>query len=112
MMGPEAALVSERLTELRRLGGQPRHLPPHAVPMYAEAAARARLEPPAYRLGLRARFRAALRGRLAPVRVPVATWTVAGAPIVAKEERARGAPVLGMAGASLAALPLQAVTDH
>jgi len=112
MMGPEAALVSERLTELRRLGGQPRHLPPHVVPMYAEVAARARLEPPAFRLGFGARIRAALRGRLTPMRATGTAWTVAGAPIVAKEERVREPAERGMAGTPLAALPLQAVIDH
>jgi len=110
MMGPEAALVSDRLAEMRRRGGYAADLPPCFVPMYAEAAARARLEPPAYRPGVWARLRAAVRGRAAPA--PGAAWTVAAAPIVAKEEGAYVAPEPVKAGGLLAALPLQPAADR
>jgi len=106
-MGPEAALVSERLAAMRRLGGYAGDLPACAVPMYAEVAARARLEPPTYRPGVLARLRAAFHGRGAPARGREAAWTVAAAAIAVKEERRGGAPDLGMADALLAALPLQ-----
>jgi len=111
MMGPEAALVCDRLSEIRRLGGYPVDVPTSAVPMYAEAAARARLEAPRYRARVWARLRVALFGRAGTKGDAGAAWSVAAAPIAAKEERSAWSPELGMAGATLAALPLQKVAD-
>lgn len=112
MMGPEAAMVTARWTEMRRLGGYPLDLPASAVPMYAEAAARARLEPPAYRPSAWARLRAVLPGRSAPGRETKATWSVAAAPIVVKDDGAAETRYTGESGTLLAALPLRQVADE
>ena len=111
MMGPEAAMVAERLAAMRRLGGYAEDLPARAVPMYAEAAARARLDPPTYHPGVVARLLRVFQGRRAPVRRPGAAWSVAAAAIVVKDEHPREAPEGGRAGALLAALPLQRATE-
>lgn len=84
MMGPEAALVSERFAELRRVGGYVGALPLRSGPMYAEAAAQAYLEPPCHQPGAWARLRAALRSR-GSVERDAPAWTVAAAPIVVKD---------------------------
>ena len=110
MMGPEASLVTDRLTEMRRFGGYPMGLPSSAVPMYAEAAARARLEPPSLRPSLWARLRASLRGRSVPGRDSGAAWSVAAAPIVAKADPVREAE-LGSGRVLLAALPVRRSRD-
>ena len=111
-MGPEAALVTARLTEARRLGGYPVDLPPSAVPMYAEAAARARLEPFASRSSAWGRLRAVLFGRGVSGRDSKSAWMVAAAPIVAKDDRAPAARGTVTSGALLAALPFRQVTDE
>jgi len=111
MMGPEAALITARLTEMRRLGGYPVDLPSSAVPMYAEAAARARLEPFEYRSGAWARLRAMLPSRGARGRDSQAPWSVAAAPIAVKDDLVAGARDAGRVGTLLAALPLRQATD-
>jgi len=111
MMGPEAALVTARLTDMRRLGGYPVDLPSSAVPMYAEAAARARLEPFDYRSRAWARLRAVFPGRGALGRESKAPWSVAAAPIAVKDDLAAGARDTGRVGTLLAALPLRQAAD-
>jgi len=109
-MGPEAAVLSERMAEMRRWGGYAEDLPLQAVPMYAEAAARARLEGPTYRFGMWARLRAAFHGRGIPVRGSGAAWTVAAAPIVTKDEGVGKGSVFSKE-APLATLPLRCAGD-
>lgn len=106
-MGPEAALVSDRLAELRALGKTARAVPLRAGSMYAKAAVGAYLEPPAQRPGAWARFRAALHGRRVAEDYGEAAWSVAAAPIVVQDERAGAAGEAGMAPCLLAALPLR-----
>ena len=105
MMGPEAALVAARFAELRGVGGYVSPAPPRVGPMYAEAAAQAHLEPPARRAGAWARLWAALRGRGAAKAEPQAAWTVAAAPVAAKDDRDAPADQPLMAACMLAALP-------
>lgn len=106
MMGPEAALVSDRIAELRALGKCAGAVKPRAAVMYAEAAVQAYLEPPARSPGAWARLRAALRGRPVAERGGEAAWTVAAAPIVVKEELATAAGGTRTAESLLAAIPL------
>lgn len=102
MMGPEAAQVAGRLAELRGMGGYVGPMPSVWSPMYADAAVRSHLDPPAVRAGAWARLRAALRGRGARRAERKVAWTVAAAPVVATEERA---PCV--ADAPLALVPAQ-----
>jgi hypothetical protein len=116
MMGPEAALVSARIADLRRLGGYAGPDAPKMGPMYAEVAARVHLEPfwaaeaPGRRAGVWARFRAAVRRPAARRAELGAGWTVAAAPIVAQDARAAKARAEREAGL-LAGLPLLALAQ-
>jgi len=114
MMGPEAALVSARIADLRALGG---YVGPRTVamgPMYAEVAARVHLEPfeapqaPAREPGVWARILGALRHSPAKRAEPRPDWTVAAAPIVEKGVPGRE-PAEELGAALLAGLPLLAM---
>jgi len=117
MMRPEAGPVSARLADFPALEGYVGPGMPRVAPMYAEVAARVHLEPfsaaklPVRAQGVLARLRAALRRPGARRAGPEPGWTVAAAPIVAKdvpggkEGKDRGAGLL-------AGLPLLVLAQH
>lgn len=117
MMGPEAAVVSERIAEIRALGHCARVSMPKAGPMYAEVAALGQLEPffaferPARWRGVWARLRGAFGRPEARDGESGPGWTVAAAPIVTKSVLA-GTDGDGGAAGLLAGLPLQTLTPR
>jgi hypothetical protein len=90
-MKPQAGPVSAQLADFQALERYVGPGMPKVDPMYAEVAARVHLEPflvaelPAQARGVWARLRAALRHPEARRAGPEAGWTVAAAPIVAKD---------------------------
>jgi hypothetical protein len=109
MMGPEAAQLAARFSGLYVGGGYVGPAPP-AAPMYAEVAARAhlaplaQLEPASHAPRWWARLRAALKRPAARPRE--AEWSVAAAPIIAKEDPDLIAAGPAGGGFALAALPV------
>ena len=93
MMGPEAALLTARMAELRGMTAYIPPMMPKDAPLYAEAAARAHLrplradEPPVRRRAVVTRLRDALGLRANPRAEPPAEWLVAAAPIASKPPR-------------------------
>lgn len=112
MMGPEAALVSARIAELRALGRFRGPKMPKVGPMYAEVAARVRWEPfypderSIPRWAVWVRIRAVFRRPKARRADSRPDWTVAASPIVAKESLAGQDSEEGAVGL-LAGLPLR-----
>jgi hypothetical protein len=112
MMGPEAALVSDRIAELRRLGEDAEAIALRAEPLYAAAAVPREMEPPSHRLGLWARLGEALRARAELARDAGGARSVAAAPVVAADpERVGAASEFGAGDCLLAALPVQRALD-
>lgn len=115
-MGPEAAVVSARIADLRALGGYAGPEAPKGAAMYAEVAARVHLEQvelaqtPDRRGGVWGRLRAAVRRRVARRAEPGPGWTVAAAPIATMDVLAGKLGEEREAGL-LAGLPLVALAD-
>jgi hypothetical protein len=113
MMGPEAALVSDRIAELRRLGEDADAVPLGTDLPYVVAAVPREIEPPSHRLGLWARLGVALRERGQLGHDPGRARSIAAAPVVAADaERAGTAPEFGAGDRLLAALPVQRALDR
>jgi hypothetical protein len=117
MMRPEAGPVTARPADFQAFEGYVGPAMPKVDPMYAEVAARVHLEPffaaepPVPARGVWARLRAALRHPEARRAVPEAGWTVAAAPIVAKDVPG-GKAGKDRAAELLAGLPLLVLAER